>query len=500
MLQAGSGEFFHETSPLTGELYARIPLSNRDDVERAFRTARGFQPRWAAVPVAERSACLLRLHDLLLDHCEPLLDLICAESGKARMDAYMELVHLALTARYYGRRGPALMRTRRRPGGVPLLTRLDINRIPAGVVGLITPWNYPLTMALADGITALVAGNTIVHKPASQTMLTALAGLAVLRAAGVPSAAWQMVAGPGSTVGSQVAEQADMICFTGSTETGRVLAGQAAGQLKSISAELGGKNPALVLADADIEAAAQGLARAAFNNAGQLCTHIERIHVDARVLGSFRAAFIEAVGELNLAPGLDWDCDVGTLISADQLNKVQAHLADARSKGAVVLYGGRARPDLAPWCHEPTVLEGVTPDADCYLGETFGPLVSLYSFSTPEEAIEQANQGVQGLNASIWTSDHRRARQLARRLRAGTVNINEGYAAALASLWGPMGGMGESGIGRRQGSEGLLRFTETQTVATQRLLPIAPLPGIDRGRFARAVTAGLRIMRYTRRP
>lgn len=500
MLRASSGESFEESSPLTGDLFAEIPISNADDVQLAVTVARDFQPRWANVPTVERAECLLRFHDLLLDNAENLLDLICAESGKARIDAYMELVHLALTARYYGRRGPELMRSRRGAGVLPGLTRVDINRLPKGVIGLITPWNYPLTMGFCDGLAALFAGNTVVHKPASQTVITALAGLALLRAAGVPEAAWQMVAGSGAEIGPLLVDQTDMICFTGSTETGRTLAQQTAAQLKSISAELGGKNAALVLADADIQGAAEGLARACFNNAGQLCTHIERIYVDASVLDEFRAAFVDVVSNLNLAPGLGWDAEMGTLISPDQLTKIQAHLVDARAKGATVLCGGVARPDLAPWCHEPTVLEGVTPDADCYLDETFGPLVALSGFSTEDEAIALVNQGVQGLNASIWTRDHARGRRLARRLRAGTVNINEGYSAALASIAGPMGGMGESGIGRRQGAEGLRRFTETQTVATQRLIPLAPFGGLSAETFTGVLTKGLRILKALGRP
>lgn len=500
MLRASSGESFEESSPLTGDLFAEIPISDANDVTQAVQAARDFQPRWAQVPAAERADCLLRFHDLLLDNAENLLDLICAESGKARMDAYMELVHLALTARYYGRRGPELVRTKRVPGVLPVATRVELNRVPKGVVGLITPWNYPLTMGFCDGIAALVAGNTVVHKPASQTVVTALAGLALLRAAGVPEAAWQMVAGSGSKLGAELVDQTDMICFTGSTETGRTLATQTAAQLKSISAELGGKNAALVLADADIEAAAEGLARACFNNAGQLCTHIERIHVADSVLDHFRTAFVDVVSNLNLAPGLGWDAEMGTLISSDQLNKVQAHLVDARAKGATVLCGGVARPDLAPWCHEPTVLEGVTPDADCYLGETFGPLVALAGFGSEDEAVALANLGVQGLNASIWTRDHARGRRLARRLRAGTVNINEGYAAALATIGGPMGGMGESGMGRRQGAEGLYRFTESQTVATQRVIPLAPFAGLGPETFAGVLTGGLRILKALGRP
>lgn len=500
MLVANGTDSFEAVSPLDGEVLADIPRSSSADLAEAIETARGFQPRWARVPVAERAACLLRFHDLLLDHQEELLDLICLESGKARIDAFMELAHLVLTARYYARRAPGLLATRRANGALPIVTRVDLNRVPKGVVGLITPWNYPLTMGLCDGLAAVVAGNTVVHKPDSQTVLTALAGLALLQAAGVPGEAWQVVAGSGRELGPQLVEGTDMLCFTGSTQTGRTLAESTGAALKSISAELGGKNALIVRADADVGAAAAGAARAVFNNAGQLCVHIERIYADERVYDEFRAEFVRAVEGLRLAPGLGWDAEMGTLISPDQLEKVETHLADAVAKGATVLTGGQPRPDLAPWCFEPTVLEGVTDDADCHLEETFGPLVALYPVSGDDEAVRLANQGQQGLNASIWTTDHARGRELARRLRAGTVNINEGYAAALASIDAPMGGMGTSGMGRRQGSEGLYRFTEPQTVATQRLFPLAPFGGLDAAGFAKVLTAGLRALRRTPRP
>lgn len=504
-LRATSGSTFDEWSPLTGRLLATIPLSSADDVDAAIAVARGFQPRWARVPAAERAGCLLRLHDLLLDNQDGLLDLVCAESGKARMDAYVELVHLALTARYYGRRARRQLRARRARGVVPGLTRVDVNRVPKGVIGLITPWNYPLTMALCDGIAALAAGNAVVHKPDSQTVLSALAGIALLRAAGVPAEAWQVVAAPGPEVGPRLVAGCDMIAFTGSTATGRQLATATAGRLTSITAELGGKNPLIVLDDADLDAAAAGAVRACFDNAGQLCVHIERIYADARVYDGFRERFVAAVRQLVVAPGLGWDCQVGTLISADQLAKVDDHVSDARAKGATVVCGGRPRPDLAPWCYEPTVLEGVTAAMRCHLDETFGPVVSLYRFDGEDEAVALANEGDRGLNASIWTTDHARGRRLARRLRAGTVNINEGYAAALASIDAPMGGMGASGLGRRQGAEGLLRFTEAQTVATQRLLPLdlgphSLLAGGDVRRAVRLLDRGLRALRTAGRP
>ncbi len=495
LLVSGHTQSFDLISPLDAKVLASIPAAGPDEVTSAVHTARSCQPRWARVPVTERAHCLLRLHDLLLDHQADLLDLICRESGKSRMDAYQELVHLALTARYYGRRAPALLRTRRGRGVLPGLTRIDLNRNPKGVVGLITPWNYPLSMAMCDGLAALVAGNTVVAKPDSQTVLTALAGSVLLHAAGVPAEAWQVIAGPGRELGPTLVAATDMLCFTGSTATGRLLATTTGAQLKSISAELGGKNALIVRADADLARAAAGAVHACFDSAGQLCMHIERILVDQRVHDDFRDEFVARVREMRLAPGLDWANDMGTLASPAQLAKVQAHLDDAVAHGATVLTGGRARPELAPWFFEPTVLTDVADSAECHLTETFGPLAALYPVKGDAAAIRLANRGRQGLNAAIFTGDPAAGRAMARKLRAGTVNINEGYAAAIASIDAPMGGMGDSGMGRRHGAEGLYRFTETQSVATQRLIPISSRAGLPAERFAGALTGGLRVLR-----
>jgi succinate-semialdehyde dehydrogenase / glutarate-semialdehyde dehydrogenase len=198
---------------------------------------------------------------------------------------------------------------------------------------------------------------------------------------------------------------------------------------------------------------------------------------------------------MRLQPGLEWGADMGSLISAQQLEAVTAHVEDARAKGARVLAGGRARPDVGPFYYEPTILEGVTPEMACFGHETFGPVVSLYRFTDEADAVARANEGEYGLNGSIYSQDGKRARALARQIRCGTININEAYAATFASLEAPMGGMRESGLGRRQGAEGILRFTETQSVATQRLIRLAPMLGMTDRAYAAVMTANLRLMK-----
>ena len=494
-LVSTSGETHAVASPIGGTPLAHIPQSGPADVAEAFARARTAQVAWAATSMDQRAAALLRLHDLLLERQDELIDLVVWESGKARKDAYLEVAHLALTARYYARTAHEHLDSRRVGGMVPVLTRAEVHRVPKGVVGIISPWNYPLTMALCDGIPALLAGNAVVAKPDAQTMLTALLAAELLDEAGIAPEVWQVVAGPGPEIGGAMVAAADYICFTGSTATGRLIARQCADRLIGCSLELGGKNPMLVLRDADVHRAAEGAVRGVFSNAGQLCVSMERLFVADQVYDRFVDAFVARTQAMTLGASQDWDVDMGSLISQAQLDTVTAHVEDAVAKGARVLTGGRARPDLGPFVFEPTILEGVSVDMQCFGHETFGPVVALYRFHSEDEAIERANDGSYGLNASIYTRDGARGRALARRIRCGTVNINEAYGATFGSLGAPMGGMRESGMGRRQGAEGIHRYTEAQSVATQRLVPIAPMFGMSEETNATVMTAVLRLLK-----
>ncbi len=482
-------------TPLTGQALAMIPQSSPADVKEAFARARRAQRAWAQTSLEHRSALLLRLHDLVLDRQDEIIDLICWESGKARKHAFDEPLHIALTARYYARTAHEHLDTERKLGVVPGLTRVEVNHVPKGVVGIISPWNYPFTMALCDGLPALMAGNAVVTKPDAQTMLSALWGAQLLEEAGFPKDLWNVVAGPGRELGTPIIERADYICFTGSTATGKLIATQCADRLIGCSLELGGKNPLLVLRDADLDRAAEGAVRASFSNAGQLCVSMERMFVADQVYDRFREKFVARTVAMNLLPGIEWGSDMGSLISQDQLETVQAHVADAVAKGATVLAGGRARPDLGPYFYEPTILEGVTPEMTCFGHETFGPVISLYRFHDEADAISRANAGEYGLNASIYSRDTGRARIIARQIKCGTVNINEAFAATFASIDSPMGGMRESGMGRRQGVEGIRRYTESQTVAVQKLLRMAPMLGMKDETYAKVMTANLRVMK-----
>ncbi|MFJ9441549.1 succinic semialdehyde dehydrogenase [Kitasatospora sp. NPDC101235] len=494
----GEPDLVETVAPLTGERLASLPQSTPADVEVAFQLARRAQAAWSALPVRRRAAVLLRFHDLLLRRQDEVLDLIQAETGKARLHAFEEVLAVAMAARHYGRAAHGYLKDKRRGGALPLLTHAVEARRPKGVIGHISPWNYPLELSIGDALPAFVAGNAVVNKPDTQTALTALWARELLVEAGLPADLWQVVIGDGPVIGPAVVEHADYVSFTGSTRTGRDVAQRAAARLVGASLELGGKNAMLVLADADLDAAAAGAVRACFSSAGQLCISIERLLVHRSVADEFLERFAARTRALRLGGGLAYGADMGSLVSVRQLETTTRHVDEAVKAGATVVAGGRARPDLGPFFFEPTILDGVTPDMAVCAEETFGPVVSLYRFDTDEEAVAAANSTPYGLNSSVWTRDLRRGRTVAARLRTGTVNVNEAYAAAYGSVGSPMGGMGDSGLGRRHGAEGILRFTEAQTIATQRLLPIAPSFGLDDKQFAAVMTGGLRALKALR--
>ncbi|MGQ5635583.1 MULTISPECIES: succinic semialdehyde dehydrogenase [unclassified Streptomyces] len=493
----GSGRTANHT-PFTGEKLADLPESTPEDVQKAFEAARAAQTVWEKTPVRQRAAVLLRFHDLVLERQAEVLDLIQLETGKARLHAHEEVQAVAVAARHYGRKAPAYLRPKRHTGAVPTLTKVTEIRHPRGVVGQIAPWNYPLELSVGDALPAFAAGNAVVMKPDTETCLTALWARDLLIEAGLPEGVFQVVLGDGPVVGPEVVRHADYVSFTGSTRTGREVAQGAAARLVGVSLELGGKNAMLVLDDADIEKAAAGAVRACFSSAGQLCISIERLYVHESVADAFLERFAARTKAMRLGNSLAYGADMGSLVGERQLKTVQRHVEEAVAKGAKVIAGGVARPDIGPYFFEPTILDGVESSMSVCEEETFGPVVSVYRFKSDDEAVERANATPYGLNASVWTKNARRGREVAARLRTGTVNVNEGYAPAYGSVQSPMGGMKDSGLGRRHGSEGILKYTEAQTVAQQRLLPMAPSLGMTDEGYARFMSTSLRLMKAFR--
>lgn len=480
------------TSPVDGVTLGEVPVCTPDDVALAVAQAREAQRAWAELPVRRRCAVVARFASLVLARENELLDLLQAEAGKARLHAFTEWADVPMTAAYYARTAPGLLRPRRRRGALPVLTRTVEHRRPVGVVGVISPWNFPLTLAVSDAVPALLAGNGVVLKPDSATPLTALLAAALLHEAGLPHGLLGVVTGPGRELGPALIDRVDHLMFTGSTATGREVAARCADRLIGFSAELGGKNAALVLDDADLARAVDGVVESCFAGAGQVCVSIERLYVTDAVYDDVVPALVERVQRMRVGPGPDWDVEMGSLIGAERLAAVSAHVEDAVAKGARVLVGGHPLPEAGPYFYAPTLLTDVPDDARLAREETFGPVVAVHRVADAEEAVARANDTEYGLNASVWS--RHRGPAVAARLRAGTVNVNDGYIAAFGSHDAPMGGMGASGVGRRHGAQGLLKYTEAQTIARQRLLPAAPTGVLAGARYPAVIRPAVRVL------
>jgi succinate-semialdehyde dehydrogenase/glutarate-semialdehyde dehydrogenase len=498
-LSSSSGTTASVLAPFTGKVLHELPLSTDADVEAAASRARLAQIAWHRAGFAHRRAVLLKAHDLLLKRRELLLDAVQSETGKTRGQAFEEVFQALNATRYYAVKARATLRTRRRRAGIPLVIQTRVGYRPKGVVGVITPWNFPLSLSIMDVIPALAAGNAVVQKADHQGALTILASRRAFIEAGVPEDAWAVVTGDGGEIGTAVNDASDYVCFTGSTATGRTVAERAATALRGASLELGGKNPMIVLDDVDPREAARSAVYASFAALGQLCVSIERIYVHRAVADAFTREFVAATESLVQGGAFDHSTDIGSLTLQSQLENLTRHIDDAVAKGATVLTGGHQQPELGPLFFQPTVLTGVTDDMECARGETFGPLVAITVVDSEEEAILAANDSEYGLNASVFSGSRRRARRVAAALDAGSVNINEGYRATFSSIDAPMGGMKKSGLGRRNGPEGLLRFVESRTVAEATGLLRLPRVGTEFATLTGVMVALLFALKLLRR-
>src|SRR4051794_33833170 len=346
---AGGAPSVETSAPATGLRLGELPQSSDEDIADAFARARAAQREWAQRPVKERAAVFARLHDLLLREQAEILDILQTETGKARPHAFEEVVDVAINCRYYAKVAADLLAPKDRAGALPLLTSAREVRHAKGVVVVISPWNYPLALSVSDALPALIAGNAVVSRPDNQTALTTLWAHELAEKAGLPKDVWQVVLGRGKDIGSQLIQRADFVDYTGSTATGRGIAEQAAARLIGCSLELGGKNPMLVLADANVAKAAEGAIRACFSSAGQLCESMERLYVHEDVYDEFVEKFVARVENMRLGADLEYNSDMGSLTFPRQLASISEHVEDAKKKGATVLTGGRARPDLGPY-------------------------------------------------------------------------------------------------------------------------------------------------------
>lgn len=484
-------------SPFTQTTIASVPHATPDDVVAAVERGRMAQVGWARTPIGDRLKILSRFHDLVIENDGVAMDLIQLEAGKARIPASEEVYDTVATTHYYLKTGRALLSRKRRAVSFPLFTKTYEYRRPYGVVGNISPWNFPFTLAISDMIPALLAGNAVVCKPDEKTPLSMLLAARLLDEAGLPRGVLQVVTGRGEEVGPTLIDEVDYIMFTGSTKVGRKVAEQAGRRLIGSSMELGGKNAALVLDDADMDKTVAGLSRAVFANGGQLCLAMERIYVDEKIREEFTARFVEHTQNLPITAAYDFSSALSSMITPEHLDAVHSHVEDAVSCGATLLTGGKPRPDVGPTFYEPTVLARVDETMRICRVETFGPVVSIYGFDSIDEAVALANDSDFGLNFSVWGRDTSRALEVAERLEAGTIGVNDGYAAAWSTYAAPMGGFKASGQGRRHGPEGLLKYTEAQTVAIQKIGPaFAPPEGMAYPMYHKILGAVLKILKW----
>ena len=492
-----SDETLAVTAPFTGTTVGEVPACTPADVRTAAERAREAQSSWRERPVEERAASIERFADLVEDNRGDLLDLIQLESGKARYDALEEVLDVLATVSHYADRAAGYLAAERKAGVIPLVTQVTQHRDPYGVVGFVTPWNYPLTLAVSDALPALLAGNAVLVKPAEQTSHTALFVARLLREAGVPADCFQVIPGVGKELGEPLIESVDAFSFTGSTAVGREVAAHAGRELVPATLELGGNGPMLVRSDAPLGRTVTGAVRGSFASAGQLCIATERIYVHESRFEAFCDRFVARIRDLDLGTDFSYATDIGSLVSQSHLEKVESHVDEAVESGATLLAGGRRRPDVGPCVYEPTVLTDVPEDSTVACEETFGPVVTVTPVADDEEALGCANDGPYGLHGSVWTGDPSVGRAVARRLDCGTVCVNDAYISMWASTGAPMGGRNESGIGRRHGDEGFEKYTETQSIAVQRGHPVAPPPGVSNRVVAAILTGYLKLVRAT---
>jgi phenylacetaldehyde dehydrogenase len=465
---AATGMTFETHDPATGRVLATVAEGGAEDIDRAVRAARRAfdEGPWSRISPSERGRIVHRIGDLILEHGEELAELDSLDNGKPKAVALAADVALAGDLFHYMAGWATKLKGGTVAPSVPYLPDAEFHcytlREPVGVVGQIIPWNFPLLMAAWKLGPALAAGCTVVLKPAEQTPLSALRLGELMLEAGVPAGVVNVVPGFGETAGAALRahDSVDKVAFTGSTEIGKYIVRAAAGNLKKVTLELGGKSPNIVFSDADVEAAIKGAADGIFFNQGEVCSAGSRLYVQQDRFDEIVSGVAEAARSIKVGPGLDPDTEMGPLVSQEQFDRVTGYLARGAEEGCRPVVGGKPVPGDG-WFVEPTVLVDAKPDDAVVREEIFGPVIAAMPFSDIDDLARQANDSHYGLAAGIWTRDISKAHRLAKRIKAGTVHINT-YHVFAAEL--PFGGYKQSGWGREMGEEVLANYTETKSV------------------------------------
>jgi acyl-CoA reductase-like NAD-dependent aldehyde dehydrogenase len=476
---AHAGEEIPVENPATGQTIGSVPDLGADAVAEMARRGRLAQPAWEAYGFEGRAQVLLRAQKWVMDNADRIVQTIVSETGKTFEDATLAEIGYAGNAfGFWAKHAPEYLADERVRSSQVLVKgkKILLRHRPLGLIGVIGPWNYPLVNSFGDCIPALAAGNAVILKPSEVTPLTSLLMADALRECGLPEHVLQIATGRGET-GAALIEHVDMIMFTGSTRTGRKVAEAAARRLMPASLELGGKDPMLVLADADLERAANFATYYSMQNAGQTCISIERVYVEAPVYDEFVAKVADKVRSLRVgAPGGYGTVEVGAITFPPQLATIEDHVADAVDKGARVLAGGHVAGAAAGGrFYEPTVLVDVDHTMKCMTEETFGPTLPIMKVADMEEAVRLANDSPYGLGASVFSRDAARGEAVARRLEVGAANVNDAMIN-YTILELPMGGAKTSGLGSRHGAGGIRKYCSQQAIVVSSKLAFKKEP------------------------
>jgi acyl-CoA reductase-like NAD-dependent aldehyde dehydrogenase len=460
-------------NPATGEVIATVPVASADEVRALVARARAAQPAWEALGFEGRGKVLRRAQKWLVDNSDRVVETIVSETGKTHDDALIsEIIYTARAFGFWAKHAPQYLADEKVRTSSPLVAgrKLVVRYRPLGVIGVIGPWNYPLTNSFGDCIPALAAGNSVVLKPSGVTPLTSQLMVECMRECGLPEDVFIVATGDGGTTGAAVVDEVDMVMFTGSTETGKKIMERAATTLTPVSLELGGKDPMIVLADADVERASSAAVYYSMQNGGQTCISVERVYVEAPIYNACVDKVTRKVAALrqgaSSGPGT---VDVGAVTFAPQLDVVRRHVEQAREAGARVLVGGAAHVERGHF-FEPTVLVDVDHSMACMTEETFGPTLPIMKVADADEAVRLANDSEYGLAASVWTKDAKRGEEIARRVEAGAVCVNDAQLNYLA-LELPLGGWKASGLGSRHGAAGIRKYCRQQSLLVTRFAP-----------------------------
>ena len=461
-------------NPATGQLITTVPIVGREELEQMAARAREAQPGWEAMGFEGRGRIMRRAQKWMVDNRERIVEVVVSEAGKTHEDAQLaDWGHVVAALGFWAKQGPHYLEDEHVPSwNNPVVAgkKLIIRHAPVGLVGVIGPWNYPITNSFGDCVPALVAGNSVILKPSEVTPLSSQLMEEMMRECGIPENVFQVATGDGST-GAALIDQVDCLMFTGSTKTGKAVAKAAADRLIPCYLELGGKDPMIVLADANLDRAANAAAFYSMNNGGQVCISVERVYVEEPIYDEFVQKVTENVRKIRQGnpDGGTGTVDVGAVTFPPQLDIVDSHVKDAVEKGAKILVGGHPRPGAGRF-YEPTVLVDVDHSMKIMTEETFGPTLPIMKVKDAEEALRMANDSVYGLQASVWTRDTNRGETLARQVEAGVVTVNDAQVN-YSALNLPMGGWKTSGLGTRHGAAGIRKYTKVQSLLVTKLAP-----------------------------